>query len=152
VDFVALGNTIASSPITGKQVSVRGTSASTQIAAANWLAVKKIRPGISYQDLYALMQNSAIPAKSTSTIVAKLISFDSAVKYLAADAAKKAAEEAARAAAKAAAIDLLMKKQEQEILQILEKYNASVLELSKVKDSSIDALKKAIAAEVAKLG
>jgi len=98
------------------------------------------------------MQNSAIPAKSTSTIVAKLISFDSAVKYLAADAAKKAAEEAARAAAKAAAIDLLMKKQEQEILQILEKYNASVLELSKVKDSSIDALKKAIAAEVAKLG
>ena len=45
-----------------------------------------------------------------------------------------------------------MKKQEQEILQILEKYNASVLELSKAKDSSIDTLKKTIAAEVAKLG
>jgi hypothetical protein len=98
------------------------------------------------------MRNSAIPAKSTSTIIAKLISSDSAIKYLGADAARRAAEEAARAAAKAAAIDLLMKKQEQEILQILEKYNASVLELSKAKDSSIDTLKKTIAAEVAKLG
>ena len=36
--------------------------------------------------------------------------------------------------------------------EILEKYNASVLELSKAKDSSIDTLKKTIAAEVAKLG
>jgi hypothetical protein len=152
IDFVALGNTIASQPVTGKQVAVRGTSASTQIAAANWLAVKKIRPGISYQDLYTLMRNSAIPAKSTSTIVAKLISYDSAVKFLNAEEARKAAEEAAKAAAKAAAIDALMKKQEQEINQIIDRYNASILELTKLKDSSIEALKAAISAEVLKLG
>jgi len=152
IDFIALGNTVASSPITGKQAAVRGTSASTQIAAANWLAVKKIRPGISYQDLYTLMRNSAIPAKSTSSIVAKLISYNSAIQYLSADDARKAAEAAAIAAAKAAAIDALMKKQEQEILQILEKYNASVLELTKAKDASIQNLKALIAAEVAKIG
>ena len=152
IDFIALGNTVSSAPVTGKQVSVRGTSASTQIAAANWLAVKKVRPGISYQDLYALMRNSAIPAKSTSAIVAKLISYDSAIKYLSVDDAKKAAEAAAIAAAKAAAIEALMKKQDQEILQILEKYNASVLELTKAKDASIQNLKALIAAEVAKIG
>ena len=152
IDFIALGNTVSSAPVTGKQVSVRGTSASTQIAAANWLAVKKVRPGISYQDLYALMRNSAIPAKSTSSIVAKLISYDSAIKYLSVDDAKKAAEAAAIAAAKAAAIEALMKKQDQEILQILEKYNASVLELTKAKDASIQNLKALIAAEVAKIG
>jgi subtilisin family serine protease len=156
IDFIALGNTVASQPVTGKQIGVRGTSASTQIAAANWLAVKNIRPGISYQDLYALMRNSAIPAKSTSTIIAKLISYDSAVKFLNAEEARKSAEEAAKAAAlaaaKAAAIESLMKKQEQEIMQILERYNASVLELTKAKDSSITALKATIAAEVLKLG
>ena len=152
IDFIALGNTVSSAPVTGKQVSVRGTSASTQIAAANWLAVKKVRPGISYQDLYALMRNSAIPAKSTSAIVAKLISYDSAIKYLSVDDAKKAAEAAAIAAAKAAAIEALIKRQDQEILQILEKYNASVLELTKAKDASIQNLKALIAAEVAKIG
>lgn len=152
IDFIALGNTVSSSPVTGKQVSVRGTSASTQIAAANWLAIKKVRPGISYQDLYTLMRNSAIQAKSTSAIVAKLISYDSAIQYLSADDARKAAEAAAIAAAKAAAIEALMKKQDQEILQILEKYNASVLELTKAKDASIQNLKALIAAEVAKIG
>jgi hypothetical protein len=152
IDFIALGNTVSSSPVTGKQVNVRGTSASTQIAAANWLAVKKVRPGISYQDLYALMRNSALPAKSTSAIVAKLISFDSAIKYLSVDDAKKAAEAAAIAAAKAAAIEALIKRQDQEILQILEKYNASVLELTKAKDASIQNLKALIALEVAKIG
>lgn len=152
IDFIALGNTVSSAPVTGKQVSVRGTSASTQIAAANWLSVKKVRPGISYQDLYTLMRNSAIPAKSTSAIVAKLISYDSAIQYLSADDARKAAEAAAIAAAKAAAIEALMKKQDQEILQILEKYNASVLELTKAKDASIQNLKALIAAEVAKIG
>jgi uncharacterized protein involved in exopolysaccharide biosynthesis len=98
------------------------------------------------------MRNSAIPAKSTSTIVAKLISYDSAVKFLNAEEARKAAEEAAKAAAKAAAIDALMKKQEQEINQIIDRYNASILELTKLKDSSIEALKAAISAEVLKLG
>jgi hypothetical protein len=37
-------------------------------------------------------------------------------------------------------------------MQILERYNASVLELTKAKDSSITALKATIAAEVLKLG
>jgi hypothetical protein len=152
IDFVALGNTVASQPVTGKQVAVRGTSASTQIAAANWLAVKKIRPGISYQEIYNLMRNSAIPAKSTGTIVAKLISYDSALKFLNAEEARRAAEEAAKAAAKAAAIEALMKKQAEEIMQIVNRYNASVLELAKAKDSSIETLKAAIAAEVLKLG
>ena len=98
------------------------------------------------------MRNSAIPAKSTSSIVAKLISYDSAIKYLSVDDAKKAAEAAAIAAAKAAAIEALIKRQDQEILQILEKYNASVLELTKAKDASIQNLKALIAAEVAKIG
>jgi hypothetical protein len=78
-DFIALGNTIAFEPVTGKQVSVRGTSASTQIAAANWLKAKQAKPTLSYQDLYNLISKTSSAAKSTSTIIAKLINVESAI-------------------------------------------------------------------------
>jgi len=79
VDFIALGNTIASDVVTGKQLNVRGTSASTQIAAANWLKVKQAKPTLSYQDLYTLISRTSSPAKSTSNIIAKLMNSTAAI-------------------------------------------------------------------------
>lgn len=79
VDFIALGNTVGSEPVTGRQIAVRGTSASTQIAAANWLRVKQAKPTLSYQELYNLITRTSSPAKSTSTIIAKLINVEAAI-------------------------------------------------------------------------
>lgn len=79
IDFIALGNTVASEPVTGKQVAVRGTSASTQIAAANWLRVKQAKPTLSYQELYSLISRTSSLAKSTSTIIAKLLNAEAAI-------------------------------------------------------------------------
>ena len=79
IDFIALGNTVASDPVTGKQINVRGTSASTQIAAAQWLKVKEAKPTLSYQELYNLISRTSSPAKSTSTIIAKLMNSMAAI-------------------------------------------------------------------------
>lgn len=79
IDFIALGNTVASDAVTGKQINVRGTSASTQIAAAQWLKVKEAKPTLSYQELYNLISKTSSPAKSTSTIIAKLMNSMAAI-------------------------------------------------------------------------
>lgn len=47
--------------------NVAGTSMATQIAAAQWIAVKQAKPQLSYTDIYNLFVKTAIPIKGKST-------------------------------------------------------------------------------------
>lgn len=58
LDFYALGNTAAYFP-DGNQKYVAGTSASTQVAAAQWVAINQAKPTLSYTDQYNLMKLTA---------------------------------------------------------------------------------------------
>jgi hypothetical protein len=58
LDFYALGNTAAYFP-DGSQRFVAGTSASTQIAASQWIAINQAKPTLSYTDQYNLMKSTA---------------------------------------------------------------------------------------------
>lgn len=53
LDFYALG-TMQGLTVGGAKVNMAGTSAATQIAASNWIAVKTIKPGLTYQQIYDL--------------------------------------------------------------------------------------------------
>lgn len=67
LDFVALGNTTAIKPLNFR-VSVAGTSASTQIAAASWIALKQAKPGLSYTEqleLFTKTSSKVIGPKGT---------------------------------------------------------------------------------------
>jgi hypothetical protein len=72
VDFYALGNTQAVSP--GSSVkNVAGTSASTQVAAAQWIAIKQAKPEYTYQQIYDLIGNTAKKTYNSRIASAKLI-------------------------------------------------------------------------------
>jgi hypothetical protein len=78
VDFYALGNTQAVSP--GSAVkNVAGTSASTQVAAAQWIAIKQAKPNYTYQQLYDLIGNTAKKTYNSRIASAKLIDVIGAV-------------------------------------------------------------------------
>ena len=51
IDFFAQG-TMQGVGVGGQKVNLAGTSAATQIAASNWLALKSFKPNLSYNDLY----------------------------------------------------------------------------------------------------
>lgn len=73
LDFYALGNTVATKP-GGSVSNVAGTSASTQIAAAQWIQLKSANPALSYQELYALITNTSKPVFNSKITGGKLIS------------------------------------------------------------------------------
>lgn len=47
----------------GKIVNASGTSISTQVAAASWLAVKSAKPTLSYSQIYDLLKSKSKPIK-----------------------------------------------------------------------------------------
>jgi hypothetical protein len=56
-----------------------GTSVSTQIAAANWVALKQSKPGLSYTQYLSLLKSTASPAKTSNGSVNKLINLQAAI-------------------------------------------------------------------------
>jgi hypothetical protein len=56
-----------------------GTSISTQIAAANWVALKQSKPGLSYTQYLSLLKSTASPAKTYNGSVNKLINLQAAI-------------------------------------------------------------------------
>jgi hypothetical protein len=78
LDFYALGNTVAMSP-DGTQKNVAGTSASTQIAAAQWVALKQAKPLISYNDQYNLIKSTSINTFNFMIANGKLINLQGAL-------------------------------------------------------------------------
>lgn len=73
-DFYALGLINATSP-GGATKLVAGTSASVQVAAANWIKLRSLKPGLTYQQAYDLFKSTAIKipgVKGTSGLMMNL--------------------------------------------------------------------------------
>jgi hypothetical protein len=145
LDFVSLGQTTAFSP-GGTRSNVTGTSVSTIIAAAQWMELLKSNPTASYDQVYESFFKTSKDAKSSRGFSARLINLNSAITYSLSIQSQKLA------AQKAALIASLMAKQDTEINKVINDYNLAVLALTKTKDASIEAIKKSIQEEVAKLG
>lgn len=77
-DFYALGNTTAFKP-GGSQSNVAGTSASTQIAAAQWVAVKQAKPSLTYTQIYELLSKTSKTVNSAKIFGGKLINLQGAL-------------------------------------------------------------------------
>ena len=73
LDFLTLGNMQATIP-GGTVINVAGTSASTAVAAAQWVAVKQAKPALSYTDEYNLLSSKAVVANGRQGSAKKLIS------------------------------------------------------------------------------
>lgn len=71
-DFFALGTTRAFNP-GGKLVNVAGTSASTVIAATNWVSVKTAKPYLTYSQVYDLLSRTSTATKNSKINGGKLI-------------------------------------------------------------------------------
>lgn len=76
-DFFALGVTNTFMP-GGKLVNIFGTSASTVIAATNWVTIKSNKPNLSYSEIYNLISRTALPTRS-SKAVGKIINIKGAL-------------------------------------------------------------------------
>jgi hypothetical protein len=77
-DFYALGIMEAMSP--GTQLkTVIGTSVSTQVAAAQWMAVKKSYPSLSYQQIYDLLSKKSKSISNPKRIFGKMINLQEAL-------------------------------------------------------------------------
>ena len=78
VDFVTLGDTTAYSA-GNIQKNVSGTSASTALAAAQWVQLKTAKPSLSYQDQYRLLSKTSSPVFNSVIKNAKLIDIEAAI-------------------------------------------------------------------------
>ena len=78
LDFYALGNIVAISP-DGTQRNVAGTSASVQVAAAQWVAIKQAKPQISYINEYDLIKNTSSKTFNFMITDGKLINLQGAL-------------------------------------------------------------------------
>lgn len=77
-DFYALGNTQAVSP--GSVVgNVAGTSVATQVAAAQWIAIKQAHPSYTYQQLTDLISKTAKNTFNSKIASGKLINLQGAI-------------------------------------------------------------------------
>jgi hypothetical protein len=78
LDFFALGNMQAISAA-GVVKNVAGTSASAQVAAAQWLAVKQAKPTLSYSQIYDLLVKTSVSTRGRQGTLNKLISLNGAL-------------------------------------------------------------------------
>jgi hypothetical protein len=108
LDFFALGFFTVAGPGNIRK-NIAGSSAASQVAAANWLSLKVAKPSYSYGQLLETLRSTTGSTIGRQGTFTKLINIQRALAYVpkessSADAAAKAAEEAAaKAAAKAAA-------------------------------------------------
>lgn len=77
-DFFALGNTKAYLP-GSVLTNAAGTSAATQIAGAQWIAIKQAKPSLSYQQLYDLIASTSIKTYNSKITSGKLINLAGAL-------------------------------------------------------------------------
>lgn len=78
IDFFAQG-TMQSIGVGGQRVNLAGTSASTQIAASNWLALKSFKPNLSYTELYNLFASTAENTFNSKIKSGKLMNLERAI-------------------------------------------------------------------------
>lgn len=78
IDFFAQG-TMQGVGVGGQKVNLAGTSAATQIAASNWLALKSFKPNLSYSDLYNLFVLTADNTYNSKIKTGKLMNLQKAI-------------------------------------------------------------------------
>ena len=78
VDFYSLGQ-MKLYTVGNKTGIGRGTSVATQVAAANWLAVKSAKPNLTYQEIYDLLSRTSVKTKSNKVLFGKLINIGAAI-------------------------------------------------------------------------
>lgn len=71
-DYLALGEQ-AYRPFGGRTTVLSGTSASTQVAVANWLTVKNAKPTLTYQQLKALIDSTSTQSSAKIINVQKAL-------------------------------------------------------------------------------
>jgi hypothetical protein len=79
VDFYSLGVMNVTNP-GGKISAVAGTSASVQIAAAQWAAVETAKPNLNYDQIYSLLQQTATTTTNSKVKGGYLINLEKAIK------------------------------------------------------------------------
>jgi hypothetical protein len=78
LDFFALGTLVAYGPGNVK-ANIAGTSASVQIAAANWIAIKSAKPNYTYAQIYDLIKRTAIKTSNSKVTSGLLINLNGAL-------------------------------------------------------------------------
>lgn len=78
VDFYALGNMRVSLP-GGKEGNAAGTSVSTQVAAANWVALSTAKPLLSYDQIYSLFDKTHKKTSNSKVAFGKLMNLAGAI-------------------------------------------------------------------------
>ena len=78
LDFFALGNMQAIAP-GGVVKNVAGTSASAQVAAAQWLMIKQSKPNLTYTEIYDLITRTTVSTIGRQGTFKKLISLNGAL-------------------------------------------------------------------------
>jgi hypothetical protein len=63
----------------GSEGNAAGTSVSTQIAAAQWIALKSAKPLLSYQEIYNLLKKTGTPTKNAHVSSGILINIGAAI-------------------------------------------------------------------------
>jgi len=72
LDFYANGSLRVFLP-GGQMANAAGTSISIQVAAAQWIAIKTLKPNLTYQQTYDLIKSTAIEVKNSKITGGKLI-------------------------------------------------------------------------------
>jgi hypothetical protein len=77
-DFYAVGLSKAYT-VGGKSGTARGTSVSTQIAAAQWIQIKSNKNTLSYDEIYNLISKTSSKVRSNRVVTGKLINLKGAI-------------------------------------------------------------------------
>lgn len=78
IDFFAQG-TMQGVGVGGQKVNLAGTSASTQIAASNWVALKQAKPSLTYSEIYNLFSITADNTYNSKIKTGKLMNLQKAI-------------------------------------------------------------------------
>lgn len=78
LDFFAQG-TMTGITVGSRKVNLAGTSAATQIAASNWVAVKFAKPNLTYSEIYDLFVRTSTPTYNSKIKNGKLMDLSKAL-------------------------------------------------------------------------
>ncbi len=78
LDFYALGNLLVTVP-GGAVKYAAGTSASVQVAATTWTAIKNKNPNLTYQQIFDILSNNSKPVKGSRGQLGKMINYKEAL-------------------------------------------------------------------------
>jgi hypothetical protein len=78
LDFYALGNLLVTVP-GGAVKYAAGTSASVQVAATTWVALKNKNPNLTYQQIFDILASSSKPVRGSRGQLGKMINYKGAL-------------------------------------------------------------------------